>query len=446
MVGDERQLPPTKFFSKMTSAEPDEDGDDDTQVSDIESILGLFTARGLPQRMLRWHYRSRHQSLIAVSNSQFYENKLFIVPSPYTQEAGMGLQFHHIANGVFDSGNTGTNAEEAKVIAAAIIDHARNAPQHSLGVATFSVKQRRAIQDELELLRRQHPDVEPFFQQHASEPFFIKNLENVQGDERDVIFISVGYGRNKLGTMAMRFGPLSAEGGERRLNVLISRAKRRCEVFASITDEDIDLERAKGRGVAAFKLFLHFARTGKLGLSRVSGREDDSPFEVQVADAVKACGYEVHPQVGIAGFFIDLGIADAEHPGRYLLGIECDGESYHRSRSARDRDRLAPGRAGRPWLDHPPHLEPGLVSTAQQRIAAPASRHRCGQGGAGGARRTPWPPGTQAGCVGGHRGTGRPCGNRPGTAITASGRRRMSRRFPPSRLMPMNCTTCRWRP
>ncbi|OBV36702.1 DUF3320 domain-containing protein [Janthinobacterium psychrotolerans] len=340
VVGDERQLPPTKFFSKMTSAEPDDDGDDDTQVSDIESILGLFTARGLPQRMLRWHYRSRHQSLIAVSNSQFYDNKLFIVPSPYTQEAGMGLQFHHIANGVFDSGNTGTNAEEAKVIAEAIIHHARTAPGHSLGVATFSVKQRRAIQDALELLRRQHPDAEPFFQQHPSEPFFIKNLENVQGDERDVIFISVGYGRNQLGAMAMRFGPLSAEGGERRLNVLISRAKRRCEVFASITDEDIDLERAKGRGVAAFKLFLHFARTGKLGLARVSGREADSPFEVQVADAVKACGYEVHPQVGIAGFFIDLGIADAEHPGRYLLGIECDGESYHRSRSARDRDRL----------------------------------------------------------------------------------------------------------
>ena len=340
VVGDERQLPPTKFFSKMTTAEPDDDGDDDAQVSDIESILGLFTARGLPQRMLRWHYRSRHQSLIAVSNSQFYENKLFIVPSPYTQEAGMGLQFHHIANGIFDSGNTGTNAEEARAIAAAIIDHARNSPEHSLGVATFSVKQRRAIQDELELLRREHQDVEPFFQQHASEPFFIKNLENVQGDERDVIFISVGYGRNKLGYMAMRFGPLSAEGGERRLNVLISRAKRRCEVFASITDEDIDLERAKGRGVVAFKLFLHFARTGRLGLSRVSGREYDSPFEVQVADAVKACGYEVHPQVGIAGFFIDLGIADAQHPGRYLLGIECDGESYHSSRSARDRDRL----------------------------------------------------------------------------------------------------------
>lgn len=340
VVGDERQLPPTKFFSKMTSAEPDEGDDDDAQVADIESILGLFSARGLPQRMLRWHYRSRHQSLIAVSNSQFYENKLFIVPSPYTQEAGMGLQFNHFPEGTFDSGNSGTNAVEAKAIAEAILRHARATPQHSLGVATFSVKQRAAIQDQLEIVRRTNPDIEAFFQQHPSEPFFIKNLENVQGDERDVIFISVGYARSPNAPLKMAFGPLSADGGERRLNVLISRAKRRCEVFASITDDDIDLERAKGRGVAAFKLFLRFARTGQLGLGPASSREFDSPFEVQVAEAVRACGYQVQPQVGIAGFFIDLGIADAERPGRYLLGIECDGPAYHGARSARDRDRL----------------------------------------------------------------------------------------------------------
>jgi very-short-patch-repair endonuclease len=340
VVGDERQLPPTKFFSKMTGGQPEDDDGDGAQVADIESILGLFTARGLPQRMLRWHYRSRHQSLIAVSNSQFYENKLFIVPSPYTQEAGMGLQFHHIPDGIFDSGNTGTNAVEARRVAEAIIRHAKTAPQHSLGVATFSVKQRRAIQDQLELLRRANPDTEPFFHSHPSEPFFVKNLENVQGDERDVIFISVGYGRNAQGYMAMRFGPLSADGGERRLNVLISRAKRRCEVFASITDEDIDLDRGKGKGVFAFKLFLHFARTGRLALAETTGREHDSVFEIQVANALQARGYQVHPQVGIAGFFIDLAIADADRPGRYLLGIECDGASYHRSRSARDRDRL----------------------------------------------------------------------------------------------------------
>ena len=340
VVGDERQLPPTKFFAKMTGSQPSEDDDDGTPVADIESILGLFVARGLPQRMLRWHYRSRHQSLIAISNSQFYENKLFIVPSPYTQEAGMGLRFQHVPDGVFDSGGTGINAIEARTVAQAIIRHAKVYPERSLGVATFSVSQRRAIQDELEALRRLNPDTEEFFHAHPSEPFFVKNLENVQGDERDVIMISVGYAKNKQGYLAMRFGPLGADGGERRLNVLISRAKRRCEVFASMTDEDIDLTRAKGKGVFAFKLFLHYARTGRLSVTQTSSKDTDSVFEVQVANALKAKGYQVHPQVGIAGFFIDLAIADPERPGRYLIGIECDGASYHAARSARDRDRL----------------------------------------------------------------------------------------------------------
>ena len=337
VVGDERQLPPTKFFAKMTAGESDDDGDDGAQVSDIESILGLFSARGLPQRMLRWHYRSRHQSLIAVSNREFYENKLFIVPSPYTAEAGMGLRFHLIDGGIFEES---VNKVEAYRVAEAIIRHAKASPEQSLGVATFSLKQRREIQDQVELLRRANPDTEEFFHAHPNEPFFIKNLENVQGDERDVIIISVGYAKNRQGYMAMRFGPLSADGGERRLNVLISRAKRRCEVYASITDDDIDLERGKGKGVVAFKLFLHYARTGKLGLSERTGRDMDSVFEEQVADALQARGYQVHPQVGLAGFFIDLAIADAERPGRYILGIECDGVAYHDARSARDRDRL----------------------------------------------------------------------------------------------------------
>ncbi|KQS77415.1 helicase [Rhizobium sp. Leaf384] len=338
VVGDERQLPPTKFFSKMTSGSQEDDDDaDGAQVSDIESILGLFSARGLPERMLRWHYRSRHQSLIAVSNSQFYESKLFIVPSPYTQEAGMGLRFHHVPGGVFEES---VNKVEAKVVAEAIIRHAKQFPALSLGVAAFSIKQRREIQDQLELLRRLNPETEDFFHAHPNEPFFIKNLENVQGDERDVILISVAYARNAQGYMGMRFGPLGAEGGERRLNVLISRAKRRCEVFASITDEDIDLERGKGKGIFAFKLFLHYARTGRLSMAERSGRDMDSVFEEQVAAALLEKGYQVHPQVGIAGFFIDLAVADAEVPGRYLIGIECDGASYHSSRSARDRDRL----------------------------------------------------------------------------------------------------------
>lgn len=340
VVGDERQLPPTSFFSRMTEASNDDGDEDSAQVADIESILGLFVARGLPQRMLRWHYRSRHQSLIAVSNSQFYENKLFIVPSPYTEEAGMGLRFHYVEDGVFESGAGNANPIEAKRVATAVLEHIQQYPELSLGVATFSVSQRKAIQDELEILRRLNPQYEEFFNAHTGEPFFIKNLENIQGDERDVIMISVGYARNKQGYLAMRFGPLGSQGGERRLNVLISRAKRRCEVFASITDEDIDIERAKGVGVHAFKLFLHYARTGRLSMSVPSGRPMDSVFEEQVASALQARGYQVHPQVGIAGFFIDLAIADPELPGRYLLGIECDGRAYHSSRSARERDRL----------------------------------------------------------------------------------------------------------
>ena len=343
VVGDPKQLPPTAFFSKMTGGASEDDDDAGTRVADIESILGLFTARGLPMRMLRWHYRSKHQSLIAVSNRQFYENKLFIVPSPYTAEAGMGLRFHRVPQGVFDAGGTRTNQVEAKIVAQAIVAHAREHPELSLGVAAFSAAQRRAILDQLEVLRRGlPPETEAFFQSHPSEPFFVKNLENVQGDERDVIFISVGYGPPiPGGKVPMRFGPLGTDGGERRLNVLISRAKQRCEVFASMSDEDIDPDFASTRkGVLAFKLFLHFARTGRMTMAESTGRDHDSVFEEQVAKALQARGYQVHRQVGLAGFFIDLAVSDADRPGRYLLGIECDGASYHDARSARDRDRL----------------------------------------------------------------------------------------------------------
>jgi very-short-patch-repair endonuclease len=207
-------------------------------------------------------------------------------------------------------------------------------------VAAFSRRQKQAIEDELELLRREQPDLESFFHAHPHEPFFVKNLENVQGDEREVIFISVGYGPDTSGYIAMNFGPLSSEGGERRLNVLISRAKRRCVVFASLRADDIDLARVTGRGVCCFKAFLQFAETGRLAIAERSARDEDSPFEETVRRAVESLGYEVHPQVGVAGFFVDLGVLDPAKRGRYLLGIECDGAAYHSSRSARDRDRL----------------------------------------------------------------------------------------------------------
>ncbi len=210
----------------------------------------------------------------------------------------------------------------------------------SLGVGTFSVAQRDAILDEVELLWRQHPELAAFFDANAPEPFFVKNLESIQGDERDVVFISVGYGPDADGFVAMGFGPLSAQDGERRLNVLISRARRNCEVFSSISAADIDLARTESLGVRVLKTFLQYAETGQLARSMVPQRAIDSDFEEDVGMALTAVGYNVEHQVGVAGFFVDLAIKDPDRTGRYLLGIECDGATYHSSRSARDRDRL----------------------------------------------------------------------------------------------------------
>jgi len=356
VVGDERQLPPTRFFAKLTGDDADEDEESEEyqlHASNVESVLDLCLAKGVPHRMLNWHYRSKHQSLIAVSNREFYENRLFIVPSPYDAVAGMGLKFHHLPNAHYDRGNTRTNPVEAKTVAEAVIAHAREHADQSLGVATFSTAQRQAILKELELLRRANPDVEEFFGKAGSEPFFAKNLENIQGDERDVIFISVGYGKTKEGYLAMSFGPLNGEGGERRLNVLISRAKLRCEVFSSITGDDIDLERARSRGVAALKMFLSFAQTGRLGLAEETGRDADSVFEEEVAARLRSLGYDVKNQIGVAGFFVDIAVADPQKPGRFVLGIECDGAQYHSSRSARDRDRLRQAvLEGHGWIIH----------------------------------------------------------------------------------------------
>ncbi len=341
IVGDSKQLPPTRFFSKMLDDDGSpEDADSPLNTGDLESILGLCVAQGMSQRMLRWHYRSRHHSLIAVSNHEFYESNLYVVPSPMTITAEHGLHLRHIKDGVFDRGGSATNRVEAKAVATAVVEHAQKFPTKSLGVGAFSVSQRDAIRDELELLLRQEYGLDEFFSPGHPEMFFIKNLENIQGDERDVIFISVGYARDQSGFLSMGFGPLSTDGGERRLNVLISRARERCEVFSSITADDIDLQRAKSRGAAAFKTFLRYAATGILDTQKPTGHEYDSDFERQVATALESLGYEVHCQIGSAGFIIDLALIDSDQPGRYLLGIECDGATYHSSRSARDRDRL----------------------------------------------------------------------------------------------------------
>lgn len=336
VVGDSRQLPPTSFFNQI--AEIDEDVESPT--ADLESILTLFLAQSAPECILRWHYRSRHESLITVSNSEFYNNKLIVFPSPITSRTELGVIFHHLPETVYDLGKSRTNPKEAQIVAEAVMAHARNCPELSLGVAAFSVSQMEAIQYRLEPLRKQEPSCETFFNSHPEEPFFVKNLENVQGDERDVIFISVGYGRDANGRVSMNFGPLNKDGGERRLNVLITRAKRRCEVFTNLTADDIDLSRSQTRGVISFKQYLKYAQTGELELPLPSGKEPDSPFEEAVAKALSQAGYKVDFQVGTAGFFIDLAVIDEENPGRYLLGIECDGATYHSARSARDRDRI----------------------------------------------------------------------------------------------------------
>lgn len=338
VVGDTRQMPPTDFFGRDIELD-----DEDNATGDIESILSLFKAAGCWERYLRWHYRSRHESLIAVSNAEFYDNKLVIFPSSGSNPHASGIRFDHLPETVYDRGRTRTNKGEAKAVAAAVMEHATTTPHLSLGVAAFSVAQRDLIQIEVELLRRRTPEAESFFSRHVNEPFFVKNLENIQGDERDAIFISIGYGRNETGKIAKEFGPLNKDGGHRRLNVLITRAKMAMRVFCNFTADDLELDASAKHGIRALKNFLKYAETKQLEVARETGRATDSPFETEVMEALRDLGYLVEPQVGTAGYFIDMAVKDPDQPGRYLLAVECDGAAYHSSRSARDRDRLRQG-------------------------------------------------------------------------------------------------------
>ena len=348
VVGDTKQMPPTDFFGRDADFD-----DEDNTTADIESILSMFKAAGCWERYLRWHYRSRHESLIAVSNAEFYDNKLVIFPSSGANLAASGIHFDHLPETVYDRGRTRTNKGEAKAVAEAVMAHATQTPHLSLGVAAFSVAQRDLIQIEVELMRRGLPQAEPFFSQHPNEPFFVKNLENIQGDERDAIFISIGYGRNESGRIAKEFGPLNKDGGHRRLNVLITRAKMVMRVFCNFKADDLELDAAANHGVRALKNFLKYAETRQLEVAHETGKAVDSPFETEVIEALRDLGHKVEPQVGTAGYFIDLAIRDPDRPGRYLLAVECDGAAYHSSRSARDRDRLRQGvLEGLGWTFH----------------------------------------------------------------------------------------------
>ena len=351
VVGDKRQLPPTSFFDRVVSDTAEEEPDEEAEIpppsvtsaTELESILTLCEARGLNSRMLRWHYRSRHPSLIAVSNDVFYRENggLILFPSPAATRETDGLTLTRV-NGAYDRGGKRNNLIEAAAVAEAVAAHAAKHPRRSLGVVTFSTAQRDAITERLAALRLTDKALDVFMREGEDEEFFVKNIENVQGDERDVIFISVGYGPRIAGTPldSMAFGPVSTEGGERRLNVLFTRARYRTHVFVSFKSSDINLERSKSVGARVLKQFLHYAETGD-ELSATPLEEDpDSDFEVSVAAEIRRLGYRVDHQVGSAGFKIDLAVRHPEQEGRYMLAVECDGASYHSAVWARERDRL----------------------------------------------------------------------------------------------------------
>jgi very-short-patch-repair endonuclease len=344
VVGDHRQLPPTNFFKTVSAGgdEEEEDADADaivngTRASHFESILTLARSRGMSERLLAWHYRSRHPSLIALSNAECYGGRLLLPPSPFVQTTEFGLSLVRTPRGFYDRGGTSRDLVQAEEVAKTIAQQIKENPNKSLGVACLSAQQRDAVDDMIDKLGLR-AQVEAF--SPKDERLFVKNLEAVQGDERDVIFISVGYGvARDQSRPFLQFGPVSREGGERRLNVLASRAREKCVVFSSITSADVPAD-AQMRGTRMLRSLLHFAETGKLGSGTLDGGEFESPFEEAVARPIREAGYHVHPQVGVSSFRIDLGVIHPARPGEYLLGVECDGATYHRARSARDRDRL----------------------------------------------------------------------------------------------------------
>ena len=339
VVGDPKQLPPTTFFDRAA-------GDtDDAEIEDLESILDECLAANIPHKRLSWHYRSRHESLIAFSNERYYDGQLVTFPSPVTEDRA--VRFVHVPGGVYERGSGRVNKAEAHATVADVLRRLKDptfvVEKSSIGIVTFNSEQQRLIENLLDAERRRHPEIEPFFSSDWHEPVFVKNLESVQGDERDVILFSVAYGPDAAGHITQNYGPLNLDGGARRLNVAITRARTELCVFATLRPEQIDLSRAKGAGVRDFKHFLDFAERGPRALAEAAsptGREADSPFETAVRDALDARGWTVHLQVGVSGFRIDLAIVHPDAPGRYLAAVECDGATYHRSATARDRDRL----------------------------------------------------------------------------------------------------------
>lgn len=338
VVGDPKQLPPTNFFGSAG----DSDAVDEDDIQDLESILDECIGSGLPTHSLKWHYRSRRESLIAFSNARYYGSQLITFPSPTTPDNGVT---YHPISGTYQRSGARTNRQEADAIVAFIRKHYADATQRrrSIGVVTFSQPQQKLVEDLLDAARRADASLDAQISAQTHEPIFIKNLENVQGDERDIILFSICYGPDEHGRVYMNFGPLNRDGGHRRLNVAITRAKEEVHIFATLRPEQMDLAKTKASGVTDLKHYLEFAIKGPraiLAQSAPTGLPPESPFETQVMQYLLDGGWQVHPQVGCSNYRIDLAVIDPEAPGRYLLAVECDGATYHSAATARDRDKL----------------------------------------------------------------------------------------------------------
>jgi very-short-patch-repair endonuclease len=347
VVGDPMQLGPTNFFDKQGDEDddaelPDEDGaaslTGPTVLERSESIL-LAASTRYPTRMLRWHYRSRHPKLIAFSNREFYHSELVVFPSPGAIRVEDGLFYNDVADGIYLDN---TNMVEAQAVVEAVCRHAREYPSRTLVVVTLNYYQRDLILGLLVRAEKEDTDLAAFRRRHEGgpEPLDVKNLENVQGDERDVVMVSITFGRGPGGQLLQNFGPINKVGGERRLNVLFTRAKHRLDVFCSFNPADLRVDEKAPRGVQVLKDYLRYAQDGEWAAGRLDSRPPDSAFELAVGRALEGHGLRVDLQIGVAGYFVDLAIVHPAHPGAYVLGVECDGATYHSAKSARDRDRL----------------------------------------------------------------------------------------------------------
>ncbi len=340
VVGDSRQLPPTSFFTRGE----DESELDDSDMQEMESILEEALGAGLQELPLRWHYRSRHEALIAFSNHHYYQGRLQSLPSAEQEVPHLGVQLRAVPEGFYDRGGHRDNRAEAEAVVAELVALLSQPNPPSVGVVTFSLPQQRLIEDLTDQARQAHPEIEAQFTSAADEPVFVKNLENVQGDERDVMLFSVCYGPDRGGKLTMNFGPLNRKGGERRLNVAITRARQRTLVFATLRPDQIDLRRTRALGAAHLKAYLEYAERGVVALDRSASEAVPEPrgsvLERELEAFLAQEGWEVQAQVGCSGYRVALGVADPDQPGSYLLGVELDGPMYHGSSCARERDRL----------------------------------------------------------------------------------------------------------